>query len=106
MSVKELEEGVILDDSVGNSDDEGEVKEVSHIDIYSIEKSIMPNNNNQSNDPLYTHRNRFLIENVGKKLFVKYTKFFLSEDEIDLVLKQAALEWCLLKMRQTGHGGV
>ena len=55
---------------------------------------------------LTPHRNRFLIENVGKKLFVKYTKFFLSEDEIDLVLKQAALEWFLLKMRQTGHGGV
>ena len=34
MSVKELEEGEILDDSIGNSDDEGEVKEVSHIDIY------------------------------------------------------------------------
>ena len=30
MSVKELEEGEILDDSIGNSDDEGEVKEVSH----------------------------------------------------------------------------
>ena len=52
------------------------------------------------------HRNRFLIENVGKKLFVKYTKLFLSEDEIDLVLKLAALEWRLLKMRRTGHGGV
>ena len=44
MSVKELEEGEILDDSIGNSDDEGEVKEVSHIDIYNIEKSIMPSN--------------------------------------------------------------
>ena len=55
---------------------------------------------------LTPHRNRFLIENVGKKLFVKYTKFFLSEDEINLLLRQAALEWCLLKMRQTGHGGV
>ena len=29
MSVKELEEGEILDDSIGNSDDEGEVKKVS-----------------------------------------------------------------------------
>ena len=55
---------------------------------------------------LSPHRNRFLIENVDKKLFVKYTKFFLSEDEIDLVLKQAAFEWCLLKMRQSGHRGV
>ena len=55
---------------------------------------------------LTPHRNIFLIENVGKKLFVKYTKFFLSEDEIDLVIKQAALEWCLVKMRRTGHGGV
>ena len=27
---------------------------------------------------LTPHRNRFLIENFGKKLFVKYTKFFLS----------------------------
>ena len=53
MSAKELEEGEILDDSIVNSDDEGEVKEVSHIDIFSIEQSIMPNNNNQSNDPLY-----------------------------------------------------
>ena len=52
MSVNELEEGDILDDSLENSDDEGEVKEVSHIDIYSIEKSIMPSNNNQSNDSL------------------------------------------------------
>ena len=36
MSVNELEEGEILDDSLVNSDDEGEVKEVSHIDIFSI----------------------------------------------------------------------
>ena len=41
MSVKELEEGEILDDSIGNSDDEGEVKEVSHIDIYSIESKFI-----------------------------------------------------------------
>ena len=41
---------------------------------------------------LTPHRNKFLIQDVGKKLFVKYTKFFLSEVEIDLVLKQAALE--------------
>ena len=55
MSVNELEEGEILDDSLENSDDEGEVKEVSHVDMFSIEKSIMQNtnNNNQSNDPLY-----------------------------------------------------
>ena len=39
MSAKELEEGEILDDSIVNSDDEGEVKEVSRIDIFSIEKS-------------------------------------------------------------------
>ena len=42
---------------------------------------------------LTPNRNKFLIQDVGKKLFVMYTKFYLSEEEINLVLRQAGLEW-------------
>ena len=45
-------------------------------------------------------RNRILLSNVGMKLFIKYCKFILTEEEIEEVLKKAALLWLTEKKRR------
>ena len=78
------------------------------IQLYSDKSNHLAKSNRVSarHDALASPSRRSCDSPSTPLLFVKYTKFFLSENEIDLVLKQVALEWCLLKMRRTGHGGV
>ena len=41
-----------------------------------------------------------IISNVGMKLFIKYCKFILTQEEIEEVLKKAALLWLTEKKRR------
>ena len=45
-------------------------------------------------------RSRILLSNVGMKLFVKYCKSILTEDEIDDILRNATLMWLTDKNRR------
>ena len=49
---------------------------------------------------LTPRRNQMLLATVGKKVLLKYCSFFLSDEEIDKLIKSAAYTWCSTKNRR------
>ena len=47
-------------------------------------------------------RSQLLLATVGKKVLLKYCSFFLSEEEIEKIISDAAFAWCSTKNRRNG----
>ena len=54
----------------------------------------------QQNLIITSRRARLLLTNVGKKLLLKYTRSLFTEEEIDMILVEASIDWCTEKLRR------